>query len=361
VFTSTAADEPHKVITINEATFKQLVGNRELFYNARDGLTVRGRKKLDERVLLERIYRDREVVDVAWRERPDFAVRCRHGGRPFGVEVCRYYDSQSEARLRETPGYTGHLLAGGAVWHKDDITGLSVTTISIQDANGRTIATDEPAIFRQKSPIAAVVDGVRSAILDKERVFPVEDNLSHVNLIVEERTGSLGTITSSDFYLYFGRPSNADAVFRSQFREIFLVTRFTTGPMYVPLKLLFTLARLHFFHNALAESLGDEHVEMYDYMALFAGHLRTITVGPVGIREEANTGEVLYGDTGFIVAQDAEGLQTTIRMYRDAAWPPCLHATAASSPLALRIHARALEVAAQNTFASPIAFPVFEL
>ena len=73
-------------LTINEEIFKQLIADRERFYAVRDALTVHERKKLDERVVLEKIYAGQNLVAVSWRETPDFSVRLRES-REFGVEI----------------------------------------------------------------------------------------------------------------------------------------------------------------------------------------------------------------------------------------------------------------------------------
>ena len=83
-------------MTINEDTFKDLIADRERFYAVRDALTVHERKKLDERVVLEKIYAGQNLAAVSWRETPDFSVRLRQRSREFGVEIYRYYDSGSE-------------------------------------------------------------------------------------------------------------------------------------------------------------------------------------------------------------------------------------------------------------------------
>jgi hypothetical protein len=345
-------------MTINEETFKDLIADRERFYAVRDALTVHERKMLDERVVLEKIYAGQNLAAVNWRETPDFSVRLRQWSQEFGVEICRYYGSGSEARLKESPGYTQHLLSGGAVRHKDDVTCFSVTTVAIQNADGRIVAAEEPAVMRQMPTLAAAVEGIRTAIVEKDKLFPARDGLAHVNLVVEERTDILATSDASEFYRLVGRPLLNDAVFASRFREIFVISRFKSGPAYVPLKMLFTLARLYFFHDALAETQPNRPIEMHDYMALFAGHLRSLTLEPIGIRVEGQTAEVLFGDTGFVVAKDSEGVHTTLRMYRDAEWPRCEAASAPSSVIASQIQEKMRELMARSTFVSPIAFPV---
>jgi hypothetical protein len=345
-------------VTVNESAFAELIVDRERFHSVRDSLVGQDRKKLDERLVLEKVYRRRNLAEVNWREKPDFSLRLRHASGLFGVEVSRYYDSESEARLTESPGYSQQLLSGGALRHKNDGRGFSVTTVTITGDDGQIIAADEPAIMREMPAVHAVIEGVGSQIVDKGKLFPHESELSHVNLIVDERTGVLATSESRDLCRHLRAPGFNDAVFRSRFREIFLVTRFKSGPCFVPLKMLLGLAQLHFFDDALATVIGEQQLETYEYMELFARNLSSIADGVVGIRREGTTAEVLYGDTGYVIVEDAEGVHTAVRMYRDAEWPSFETAPSALSPLDAQIHAAVSELMARNTFASNIAFAV---
>src|SRR5688572_22522274 len=126
--------------------FLSLISNFDRYYDLSRELSARHRKKLDERLALHRVYAARSHADVVWHERPDFLLRARSGSKQFGVEVRRLFDSGSSARLDEASGYTEHLLSGGAVWHKDDVSGLSVVKIRIEDAEGNAVAVNEPAI-----------------------------------------------------------------------------------------------------------------------------------------------------------------------------------------------------------------------
>ena len=189
---------------------------------------------------------------MIWHERPDFLLRPCLGSNQFGVEVRRLFDSGSSARLEEAQGYSEHLLSGGAVWHKEDVSGLSVVKIGIEDAYGNVIASDEPAIMRPMPARAAWLEAVRNAITEKEDVFPPQCDVSHINLILDDRIGALATVESDDFYLHFFTDELRQTVFYSPFREIFLITRLKSGRVFVPLRMMLTTAQLFFFDAALA-------------------------------------------------------------------------------------------------------------
>lgn len=164
----------------------------------------------------------------------------------------------------------------------------------------------------------------------------------------------LPTLTSTDFFSTFCATELQRVVFQSHFREIFFLTRFQSGPAYVPLKMLFTLARLFFFHDATLKSGRLESMELPEYVSLFAAYLRILTPEPIGFRQEDGTAEVLYGDNGFMVSEE---LATTVRTYQDAAWPS--DATDMAPPtLPADLTALLRSIESKNTFKSPIAFPV---
>ncbi len=316
---------------------------------------VRHRKKFDERLVLEKIYQSRRVSEVVWDERPDFRIRSLPGDPMFGVEVVRFFDTQSSARLRELPGYSQDLLAGGHVRHKEDLTGFSVTTLKIIDKNGATIVSDYPAIMQQHPSLATCVTGVCRVIEDKDRLFSVACDVSHMNLIVDDRTYVLAAVATSDFYRVFCTKELQRVVFESRFREIFFVTRFNSGAAYVRLKMLLTLSRLFFFQEAILKSGRTEAMEAADYMALLAAYLRSFVQQPVGIRPEGPTAEVLYGDNGFIVSDE---LDTTVRIYRDSRWPTA-DVSGAKLPALPNDLLQVLEkLEVESTFKSEIAFPI---
>ena len=343
---------------MDESTFRAVATSREEFFSARDRLATRERKKLDERLTLEKVYWDQRFFCVDWRERPDFALRQHPSHHSFGVEVCRFFDSEAAARLSEFDGYSQALLSGGPKRHKDDVKGFNVAPVGIIDDQGRTIDTDIPAIVRQLPTMASVVDSLRLQVEAKERSFPLDDVLRHVNLIVDDRSGAFAATESKELYRYIA-PGMSSTILQSRFREIYFITRLKSGPSYVPLKMLMTLARLHFAFDALAAMVNDGHGTQENHMTVFAEHIAGLTDQRVGIRRDKHTVEVLFGDTGFIAQEEGDGaMHTTVRMYRDAEWPSCETVSRASSLFASELCLETSRLMSTSTFVSEIAFPV---
>jgi hypothetical protein len=121
--------------------------------------------------------------------------------------------------------------------------------------------------------------------------------------------------------------------------------------------MLFVLARLYFFDAALAKTIGNQEIETYDYVRLFAKYLRSLTAGPIGVRRDGDNAEVFYGDTGFHLAGSDQGVRTTLHTYDNAQWPSC-EEVPAGSPLDPDVHENIRELMASHTFASGISFPI---
>jgi hypothetical protein len=349
---------PTEDVTLDEPTFAGLIADLDRLYELRERLSARQRKKLDERLAVQRVYALRAHIDVIWHERPDFLLRTHRGSKPFGVEVRRLFDSGSSARLEEAVGYSEHLLSGGAVWHKDDVGGLSVAKIRIEDADGRAIAKDEPAIIRSMPTRAKWLASVRDAMLKKESLFPPQCDVSHINLILDERTSSLATVESCDFYPHFFTSELRQTVFHSPFREIFLITRLKSGRVSIPLRMLLTTAQLFFFDAALA-SIELKLETTAEYMTLFTAYLRSLTSRQIGLRGGDAGTEVLHGDVGLLVSQDGDGLHPAVRMYMDESWPDCYTIDEALPQLPKDLTVALDAVQVKSTFTSGIAFPAW--
>src|SRR5207253_74547 len=82
-------------------------------------------------------------------------------------------------------------------------------------------------------------------------------DLDHVNLIIRDRTHLLALIESQNFYHVFFTDTLRKAIFRSRFREIFFICRLSAGNVYIPFKMLATVAELFIFNGvALTAELG---------------------------------------------------------------------------------------------------------
>ena len=315
-------------------------------------------KKLREREVFDAVYLERAPSAVINSERPDFLIRLAPELPLFGVEVAEYFDSEVEARLRRISGYVSHLLEGGLFRHKEDKTELTLEKVAITDADGHLKEAGISAIIQRVPTLekcsAMVGDVIRTKDLKLDAAFA---QTHHVNLVIAGQTNLLSRIESSTFYQLYCLDSLRHAVFASRFREIYFVTSFKSGRVYIPLKLLLTLAQLYFFQATVAQSdycHGTNTVA--DFMRLFAAYLANIAVGPVHVRPDSNGLEVMYGDSGFLVAED---LSVTVRSYNDWPWST---STPVDSEVATGFDVALLNAVVrferENTFTTEIAFPV---
>lgn len=314
-------------------------------------------KKEREREIVELVYGFRRLFKIDDSEQPDFIARLAPVDEPFGIEVTEFFHSESSARLDRIPGYVPDLLGGGPFRHKADRQSLTVDKVQILSGSEVRLC-NVPAIIQEVPPAREYAARVAEIVhVKNEKLGPAFQKLRHINLIIRDRTGLLGYRKTSDFYSQYCTEALRTAIFGSSFREVYFVARFSTGEVFLPLKMIATLAQLYFFRAALQDTalLGDLHPES-NCIPSFGGYLRAMVSGGVSVRGDGRECEVIYGDTGFLL--DAE-LRPQLRMYCDAP----LGASGDPNPSTLRaldasICEQVRSFEQKNTFSSGIAFSV---
>lgn len=312
-------------------------------------------KKARERAVFDAVYHGRMPADITPGERPDFTARVSDQATPFGVEIVDFFDSESEARLQRVPRYLDELLDHGRFRHKVDRCELVVDKVSVIDANGTTKYADIPAVIREVPSLGECSRKLAKLIAEKNaklRSWPVR--LAHVNLVIADRTGLLRHLGAASFYGVYYAAALREAARRSEFREIYFLTTFKSGEAFVPLKLMATLASLFMFHSVMVRDHASEVESIADLMLLFAAYLNETTTGPIGVRHDEGTVEVLCGDGGFIVDDQFAPI---VRIYQDRSWPADAR-TIAQRALPVGIVEAVSMFEAENTFSIEIAFPV---
>ena len=181
--------------------------------------------------------------------------------------------------------------------------------------------------------------------------------LSHINLLICDRTNVLSTMPKEEFFrLYYVAELRA-AVAAAPFREVLFVAKMRDATGFVPLKTLLLMAEVYFF-NAIYTAMESRGIfappraELEVFGSYFAGRVK----GPVLFREAADGTEVIYGDSGFFVAQDRS---IFVRTYQDGFFPDDARAPDASlaGRLGSDFMGRLAELHASNTFVTPLLFP----
>jgi hypothetical protein len=279
-------------------------------------MEVDSAKKAEERRIFDLVYGDRSLHDVLTHENPDFLVRQSPGLPHFGVEVTEYHVNETNARLDRLKGYSTRLLDGGDFRHKDDPKHVEVAKVDIVRPDDTIHAKGVPVIIQKIPPPATCASDVAERIISKgRRVAASVAEVSHTNLIIEDRTDVLRTVASADFYRVYFVPGLISAIRATAFREVFLVTMLEGQEVYVPLKMLHLLAEAYLFAGALEESGAAARIpaEIKD-TELFAAYLNEATKGAVLVHRQDIGVEVIFGDSGVMFKNDDT---VTVRMHSD--------------------------------------------
>jgi len=317
-------------------------------------------KKKAERRIFDYVYSDRALYEVVAHENPDFLARHSPASRYFGIEVTEYFVDESSARLERISEYSTQLLAGARFKHKKDAKHLNVTEVDILRADGSTHAKNIPAIIHQMPPLAECSRQVADRIVAKaKRLDASVANVSHVNLIVEDRTGLLRTVAKKDFYRVYFAKELIDAITSSNFREVFVVTMLQDELVCARLKMLHLLAEVFLFNGALESSgLSSRIPNDVDELELFASYFNSLMQVPVLFhRDSSNVADVIFGDSGIVINDDRS---LGVRLHSDL--PISANATAPSvdwqSICGVGFHDTMKSFREAHSFSTEAVFPV---
>lgn len=273
-------------------------------------------KKQRERSIVELVYGSRMPFALDDSEQPDFLAKLAPLDKPFGIEVTEFFQSESKARLERIPGYVGQLLDGGNFRHRVDQRELTVGKGQILSEQKEVVASDVPMVIQRVPPFrecAAMVAEIISA--KNEKLALAFDRLRHINLIICDRTNLLRKQDTDSFYSLYCTEPLTKALFGSRFREVYFVTCLAVGEVFLPLKMIVTLAHLYFFNAVARREDSPMRIDsVAELMRLFGSYLNTVTVGEVDFRTNGDQTEVVYGDTGFLLDAD---LRPQLRLYFD--------------------------------------------
>lgn len=290
-------------------------------------------------------------------ERPDFILHHRCGNH-FGVEIAELYHSQTTARLERIPDYSVELLSGGRFRHKDDAIQIKVGKVDILTADNEVVYRQVEAIIHDAPPLAACAQSLAAMIRAKsEKLASPPAILSHINLIVHDRTNVLSSILPEQFYRLYFQPELRASLAAATFREVLFLTKMKDGMGFIPLKTLLLMAEVYFFNAIYTATEGHRlFVPPRAELEVFGSYLAGQVKGAVLFREASDGTEVIYGDSGFFVAGDKS---ICVRTYQDCTVPG--DARPPDSDLASRLGPefmdRLAEHRASHTFVTPLLFP----
>jgi hypothetical protein len=212
-------------------------------------------KREAERAIFELVYDPDRYESVVHRDKPDFEVLTRFGGR-FGVEATELFPSEADARLRKRPDYITELLAGDPHMHRDDISVLQSITVEITDPDGSVKQTDVPAVLLALPTIADHAQGIADTITRKNTKATdyKADGYSFTSLVIFDwfppESNPLTEYSLRELLTFETRK----ALNESSFREVYLAGMSEEGLLsYRPLRLILALEAMFMFGSALEQ------------------------------------------------------------------------------------------------------------
>ncbi|GAA4758056.1 hypothetical protein GCM10023328_47380 [Modestobacter marinus] len=205
-----------------------------------------------ERLAVEVVYDAAELDKLEPGDKPDFVLAKRYGPE-FGVEVTDLYETESNARLINVPGYIGQLFEGGPHIHRDDVAVLQVAEFSITDQDGNVKQENVRGVIQERSSESVHSEKLAQVIRSKNTKHAgYKTGLSHINLIIVDHFDRQDDDSREyDTSRLFGRGVR-EAMAESPFQEVFLVGY---GPSmkfyYRPLRQLMLLEQFRVFGAAL--------------------------------------------------------------------------------------------------------------
>lgn len=274
-------------------------------------------KKNKERTIFDLVYAGRVIDSVTPAEEPDFKVKNADG--EFGVEITEFYFSQSEARMKNIPGYFTEILEEKKYRHKDDVVPLEVKEFTVLPSDNRSPSFKVEGFMRQVPRIDEVVKKISELIEHKNKRFKnYITGLHHVNLIIfDHEHRFLGTLKDK-FHPLFFQSELEQALMNADFREVFFITELgefdAPKNVYIPLKMLFLVAEIFLLNFILDKEYPDTPVTPL----LCAEYLVWRGAKDIYVKDAADGSEVVYGNSGILISNDES---VKLKDYTDFALP----------------------------------------
>ncbi|MEV6880298.1 hypothetical protein [Amycolatopsis sp. NPDC051128] len=192
------------------------------------GMAPGERKRAQEVAILRMAYDLSSFHSIIPRERPDFALTRRAGGRPFGVEITQLFIHESQARFNLVHGYAHRLWSGGSHLHKRDVNILKSVTVEITDKHGNLRQANVPAIIMESPTVADFRSSLCGVIRSKAARRYDSDGFSHLNLVILDWFELKFDATEYLTDQFFDQEVRS-ALKESPFREVLLIIYNTAG------------------------------------------------------------------------------------------------------------------------------------
>jgi len=191
--------------------------------------------KAKELAALMAIFGRNSNLEIVEREAPDFILNW-NGQEPLGVEVTEIYGHHTDAKLKNIEGYGLGILTGTTRIHRRDREIISIEDVTIHDKEGNEKAKCK-AIFHSSPSFKDSLAILENSISSKEaKIADYQRYAPHVDLIVKDSSTLFPASTSEKFLRPFLRLCEKERYLKTQFREIYLLTKRGDAQVFYPLK-----------------------------------------------------------------------------------------------------------------------------
>jgi hypothetical protein len=281
-------------------------------------------QKERERHLLEMVYQTDEFSRIIEGERPDFTLEHRANFAPFGAQVTEFYYTESDARLKNIPGYRNDLIENREYHHKDDKDVLEVGEIKVLRSDDKSIKLQTDVIIRDDLPSPSEYSQMIANRIEQKgnKYSDYRTDLEHINLIICDFEERLSSIDPTEFHKYFYTPGLKASLLETPFREVFLITRIDDGRrVYYPLKMLLLISELYIFGKSLDDfdNILDD-LSMQRSLKLFTCFMRSRGAEAYFRSNQNEKVEVFLGDSSVMADQNG----TRVHIHADRPLPESL-------------------------------------
>ncbi|PTT21728.1 hypothetical protein DBR36_03520 [Microbacterium sp. HMWF026] len=191
-----------------------------------------------ERYILDLVYDGEGEFGVEHADSPDFKMT--RNGYTFGVEITELFKDGSSARLVKLPDYMQRLIDGERPVHKDDVKGINVATVRIEDPDGTVVHEDLKVIISETGSLRDHADALAEHIERKNDAFQgYAHSVGHIDLLIGDHFSSGESIGETYSTAEFFTPRLREALRVSPFREVMLITNLLyDNAAWVPLRQL---------------------------------------------------------------------------------------------------------------------------
>lgn len=277
--------------------------------------------KLEEKAILRMVYDEKAyaIIDDNC-ERPDFIVKDNNSVQ-FGVEITEYFNTESAARLVKVPNYTNRILdesipVDKKYIHKKDKKILKVDTISILNEDG-SVKYDAKAIVQENLSRERYLESIVNIIDTKnEKGKFYNSNISHIDLLIFDRSGSVGLDDLEYFYEAFYSPNIIFSLKNTIFNEISIIISHKYDKYFFRLKEYLLLSRIYlflfFYEERKMEIENEPSILQFIVDLLYCLNIEGFR--EVGVNFSVNKLELFYAGSSIEIIQDGS-VQLTVNRY----------------------------------------------